>query len=146
MVILPLRKFLATVLLHLDECSRSLGAIPRAKGVMSILLSPRHPLWLLQRTTRTLSILSSRMLSFLKRSDMDDNELRALLERIAPVAHTRDSKRARWVVDSDKRVPLTHDEWTRWVNTEAHLLAGRVERVTVTERDDAQRITRAWWW
>lgn len=66
MVILPLRKFLATVLLQLDECFCSLGAVPRAQGVMSILLSPRHPLWLLQRTTRTLAVLSSRMLPSMK--------------------------------------------------------------------------------
>jgi len=77
---------------------------------------------------------------------MHDDQLGALLQRVAPAAHTCDTERTRWVVDGDQRIPLPDDKRARGIYAKSHLLARRVERITVAERDYAQGVARSWRW
>lgn len=87
-----------------------------------------------------------RIVTLLIRRDVHNGQLRTLLQRVAPTTHPCDTKRTRGVVDSDERIPLPHDKRARRVYAKSHLLARRIERVTVAKRDDAQRVahTRVW--
>jgi len=78
------------------------------------------------------------------RGNVHDGQLGALLQRVAPAAHTGDTERARGVVDGDQRIPLPNDKWSRGIYAQSHLLARSVERITVAERDYAQRVARSW--
>ena len=105
----------------------------------------RAPTYLVSRRVRIVPI-SWRLLPLLERRDVHDGQLRTFLQRFTPVAHSRDTECTSGVVDSDERIPLSHDKWARRVYAKSHLLARRVERVTVAERDYAQRVARSWRW
>ena len=105
----------------------------------------RAPTYLVSRRVRIVPI-SWRLLPFLVRRDVHDGQLGTFLQRVAPVAHPRDSECTSRVVDSDERIPLSHDKWARRVYAKSQLLTRRVERVTVAERDYAQRVACSWRW
>ena len=105
----------------------------------------RAPTNLVGRRVRIVPI-SWRLLPLLERCDVHDGQLGTLLQRFTPVAHPRDTECTSGVVDSDERIPLSHHKWARRVYAKSHLLARRVERVTVAERDHAQRVARSWRW
>ena len=101
--------------------------------------------YLVSHRVRVVPILW-RIVTLLVRCNVHYGQLGTLLQRVAPTAHPCDTKCTRGVVDSDERIPLPHDKWARWVYPKSHLLARRVESVTVAERDDPQRVAHALVW
>lgn len=82
-------------------------------------------------------------LALLVRRNVLHDELRTALERVLKLVHPRDAVLARGVVDCDQRVPLQDHKRKAGVYPETHLLARRVERIAVAQRNDTERVFHA---